>query len=202
MKKDFKREEGRYVGNGYYNYDLCKACKGKRCCAHYGCMYSPEDFIVLGDTKYTHEQRLIILTELLKQGKISIDMCWGTDLYWGPLNPLSKRPDIEKMLNGEGYLYLRARNKNRPVVDFQKFMTESNYPCINWNPEKGCCLSEEERPYCGRMLNPIVIKDGNGYEDYRCEMKNDAETETIKLWARHQELMYDLYRNIVKLNIK
>ena len=36
-------------------------------------MFSPLDFIVLKDPKYTHEQRLLILTELLKQGKISIE---------------------------------------------------------------------------------------------------------------------------------
>ena len=38
------REEGRYQVNGYYNYEICKECKGQKCCAHFGCMYSPKDF--------------------------------------------------------------------------------------------------------------------------------------------------------------
>jgi len=194
-------EKGRYVNNGYYGYDICRQCKGKKCCAHFGCMYSPHDFIVLKDEKYTHEQRLLILVELLKQGKISIDMCWGKDRYWGPLNPISRKPDIDKMANGDGFLYLRARNKNQPVIDLQQFLNEGNdYPCINWDPEKGCCLSEEERPFIGRMLMPVMEKSTDGNISFKCKLH--GEVETVELWGKYQLLMYDLYLKIRDLDIR
>lgn len=195
-----KTSQGRFVNNGYYNYDICKQCKGEHCCAHFGCMYSPNDFIVLKEESYSHEQRLLILTELVKLGKISIDMCWGKDSYLGPLNPISGKPDIDKMSNGDGFLYLRARNKGRPIVDLQHFLDKGNdYPCINWDPEKGCTLSEDERPFIGRMLMPVMIKTPTGGKVYRCKLH--GEVETIDLWAKHQLLMYDLYLKVRDLKI-
>ena len=192
--------EGQYEREGYYAYDICKRCKGKRCCAHFGCMYSPTDFIVLRDPRYTHDQQLLILTELLKQGKISIDMCWLKDTYLGPLNPMTHRPDIDKISNGDGMLYLRARNKDQPIVDLQFFLKEGgHYPCASWDPEKGCQLSEEERPYGGRMLKPVAISDESG-ESYICE--DIGPEEILNLWLKHQLLLYDLYLNVRDLDNK
>lgn len=192
--------EGRYERNGNYAYDICKRCKGKHCCAHFGCMFSPQDFIVLKDPKYTHEQQLLILTELLKQGKISIDMCWLKDTIFGPLNVMTKRPDIDKISDGDGMLYLRARNKDRPIVDLQYFLKEGgHYPCASWDPEKGCMLSEDERPYGGRMLKPVAIKDEHG-ESYICE--DVSQGEILNLWhnSQLQLLLYDLYLNVRDLD--
>lgn len=128
-------------------------------------------------------------------------MCWARDTDWGPLNPLTKIPDINKMSNGDGILYLRARNKNRPVIDFQKFLDETkDYPCINWDAKRGCCLSEHERPCVGRMLKPILVKYPDGHEDYKCQIQGEAEI--IASWEKYQLLMYDLYTKICKLGIK
>lgn len=200
MNETILLKEGRYEENGYYADEICKECKGKNCCAHFGCMYSPTDFIALTDPKYTHEQQLLILTELVKLGKISIDMCWAKDTFLGPLNPITKRPDIDKISNGDGFLYLRARNKDRPIVDLQFFIEAGgHYPCINWDPEKGCELSRDERPYIGRMLKPVALQstDGRGII-HKCEMQGEAET--LNLWTKHQLLMYDLYLNVRDLD--
>ena len=199
MKEIVTEKQGRYINNGYYDYDICKECKGKNCCAHFGCMYSAQDFIVLRDEKYTHDQRLMILTELLKQGNISIDMCWMKDRYLGPLHPITKRPDIDKISDGDGALYLRARNKDRPIIDFQYFLEEGkHYPCKNWDPEKGCQFSEEERPYGGRMLKPIAVTSGD-ITIHTCETV--GEDDAIKSWLKHQLLLYELYLNILELNL-
>lgn len=192
MQKKKILDEGRYIGNGYYAQHICKECGGKGCCAHFGCMYSPQDFIVLREEKCTHEQRLASLVELVKQGRISIDMVCLKDPSYGPLDPIGKKPDIDRMSDGYGYLFLRARNVNRPVVDFQFFMkTGNHYPCINWNPETGCTLSVDERPAIGRLLNPRLVEDPIGFSYYDCQQNGDVEV--IKEWGEHQLLMYDLW---------
>lgn len=199
--------EGRYLNNGYYAPEICAFCHkckkegkgGPRCCEHMGCMYSPSDFQVLRSDNYSHDQRLMFLTEMLKLGKISIDMCWGKDPYYGPLNVLSGRPDIDKMSNGDGYLYLRARNAGRPVVDFQFFLADTgDYPCIHWDKDKGCQLSETERPEGGRLLKP-VLKEIAGERYCACEQM--GEKEIIESWVKHQLLMYDLYLAVRDLDI-
>ena len=178
--------------NGYYDYQACKRCKGKGCCQHFPCFYAPWDFIVLSHDKYTHEERLIILTELLKQGKISIDMIWLADQEFGPLNPESKEPDLEKISNEDGCLFLRARAKDHPIIDFQYFLEEGhNFPCINWDPDKGCQYSEEERPYGGCMLKPFLAVV-NGENRIYCHDMVDYE-KFVEAWGKHQRLLYDLY---------
>lgn len=211
MEEEKKRErivaEGRYIENGYYAPEICSFCHqckaegipAPKCCEHLGCMYSPLDFEVLRSDAYTHEQRLLFFTELLKLGKISIDMCWFKDPYYGPLNVLSKRPDIDKMANDDGYLVLRARCTGRPVVDLQFFMKKGDYPCINWDLEHGCKLSQIERPAAGRLLKPVLLEcEGERY----CSCEQMGEEDILNHWAEHQLLMYDLYLAIRGLDIK
>ena len=188
-------DEGRYVGDGYYAKHICKECGGRGCCAHFGCMYSPQDFIVLREEKYTHKQRLLILTEMVKMGKISIDMVGLKDLTYGPLDPIGKKPDFDRMMEGYGYLYLRARNANRPVVDLQYFMERGHhYPCCNWDSNIGCTLPDAERPTIGRLLKPVLVEEKSRLRYYDCQM--NGEDEVIRAWGEHQALMYDLWWNV------
>lgn len=186
---------------GYFDYDVCRECKGKGCCQHFGCFYSPRDFSVIHDESYSYEEKVKELTDILKKGKISIDMIWIKDHDWGPLNPITGKPDIDKISNHDGYLFLRACNSNRPVIDFQKFLEEGhNYPCINWSPENGCAYSEEDRPYGGKMLKPVKIEITPEQSLYRCTDMIDYDL-FVGEWSEYQLLMYDLYIAIKDLNI-
>ena len=202
--------EGRYIDNGYYAPEICKLCHerkaqglgGPKCCEHMACFYSPADFIVLRSDTYTHEQKVKFFTEFLKLGKISIDMCYGKDWINGPLHFQTHRPDLDKISNGDGHLFLRARCAGRNVIDFQYFMEEGNdYPCINWDPNTGCMLSAEERPTGGRLLKPI-LKEFAGHKYCACEQV--GEVELMESWANPdiQLVLYDVYIAIRDLDIK
>lgn len=200
MDKQTIKKEGTFKETGYYDYSICSQCKGAHCCAHFGCMYAPQDFEVLRNPESTLEEQLEVLTQLLKEGKISIDMCWLRDPNYGPLHYLTHKPDIDKIANGDGLLYLRARNKGRPIVDLQFFLKkQQHFPCINWDPEKGCMLSEEERPYGGRILKPVAIIDKEtDVIIYRCE--DITPEEHVEPWMDYQLLMYYLYLAIRDFN--
>ena len=64
----------------------------------------------------------------IEKGRISID-------WWE-----SKNPEY----------YLRARHIFEPIVH-----GSWGGVCVNWNPEKGCELSWEERPLGGKALKPM-----------------------------------------------
>lgn len=199
--------QGRYIDNGYYAPEICQLCHqmkaegkgGPKCCEHMACIYSPLDFEVLRNDKYTHEQRVWVLTELLKCGNMAIDMCCYKDRTYGPLHYMTLRPDIDKMSDGDGYLFLRARSAGRGVIDFQYFMEEADYPCMHWDPENGCRLSKEERPAGGRLLRPI-LKERCGVRFCACEQV--GEEDILNHWAKHQLLMYDVYLAVRDLDIK
>lgn len=171
-------------GNGFFNYDVCKECKGARCCQHFGCFYAPEDFIVLRTGTYTEEQQLVILAELAKLGRLSIDMMTLKDRTYGPLNPETLKPDLQRIKNEEGCLFLRVRNAGREVNDFQYFMEEGNYfPCSQWSAERGCSFKEDERPFGGRMIEPRRYGNCVDHTDY---------TELMLKWLPHQEVLVKL----------
>ena len=165
----------------------------------YGLPLFSVGFEVLRSDIFTHEQRVLFFTEMLKLGKISIDMCWFKDQRFGPLNCMTLRPDIDKMSNGDGYLVLRARCAGRSVVDLQYFMEEVDYPCINWNPEKGCMLSQTERPAGGRLLKPRLMEQN---DTRYCSCEQMGEADILEHWAKHQFLMYDVYIAVRDLDIK
>lgn len=176
-----------------HNEMICKGCKGKGCCQHFPCFYIADDFKVLREKKYTHEMKVRFLVEYIKIGNVAIDMmCYGDRVY-GPLNCLSKKPDIDKISNRDGVLFLRARAKGRPVVDFQLFLDEGGYyPCINWSLEKGCSLMKDERPYTGRMLIPRIggrCIDTSNYEAF------------FESWYKNRLVMYDVYMAVKDMSI-
>ena len=121
------------------------------------------------------------------------------DRDFGPLHFQTLKPDIDKISNGDGYLFLRARCAGRPVVDFQYFMNGEDYPCINWNPETGCVLSKIERPAGGRLLKP-VLKEWGGSRYCACEQM--GEEDILNHWIEHQLVLYDLYLAVRDLDIQ
>lgn len=109
------------------NKDICKKCGG-RCCKKSGCDYSPSDFTDLSFNA---------LLEKLNEGKISIVAALR----------------IEKLPNGSKYvnpfLYLRARNLNRDIIDLFSMKTT----CSQLT-EIGCKYNFDERPSYGKNLVP------------------------------------------------
>lgn len=183
--------------NGYFAYDICKECKGKHCCQHFGCYYSAKDFPFLYEENVSYEEKLEFLVDKIMSGRISIDMIKMGDQFYGPLNPLTNRPDIDKIGNRDGYLFLRARNQGQPVVDFQFFLEErKNFTCVNWSQEGGCYYSEEDRPYTGKMLKPVKLAN----QFFRCIDTTNYDLFAEE-WGKHQLLIYDLYLKVRNMNI-
>lgn len=182
--------------NGYFDYELCKECKGK-CCRHFGCFCSPLDFAPFRENA-SEEECLKYLVERFKTGRYAIDMIRLRDKVWGPLNPETKEPDEEKIRNHHGYLFIRARSVDASIIDFQVLMdTTKDHQCINWSLEHGCAFSEEDRPYSGRKLRPIRGKNGG----FACSDMADYD-ELAEEWAKYRMLMYKLYLEVRELKIK
>lgn len=115
------------------NLDICRECGGK-CCIKCGCDYSAEDFFDLS--------------------------------YKGILNVLSKGDKsvvafvkFKTLANGkfiaEPFLYLRARNTNRDIVDLISMKTRCSQLGDN-----GCSHSYDERPFGGKNLIPVRRENG------------------------------------------
>lgn len=182
-------------GRGYFDYDTCKKCKGKYCCQHFACVYVPQDFPVLQSIGNSREQ---IVSELFQQiqenQNISLDLILFNDGVWGPINPETKEPDKNRIDNADGFLMLRARCKRRPIIDFQIFFDKGkDYPCINWSLENGCALSQDSRPFSGRMLKPVVFEGYPLERKYCCSTADEDYDFMAFEWAKYQDCMYDLY---------
>ena len=150
------------MGNIYINKDLCSKCKGS-CCKVSGCMYMPSDFKKM---KY-----ITIKKELLK-GNISIDAF--------PVKNLSFNKDAWTLI-----LFLRARNKDKDVVD----LFTSDGPCKMLG-ENGCFYDEDERPSCGLMVKPTFV---NG----PCPKTFD-DGEFMRSWLKHQSVLEQLLEEFTK----
>lgn len=118
------------------NYEMCYLCGGM-CCMKSGCDYSAKDF---KDCSYN------TLVKELAKGNISI-VC------------LLKFKDDRSY---EAFLYLRARNTNRDIIDLVSIKTR----CALLG-EKGCMYDYKHRPYGGKNLiprkdiNSLCIPDKN-----------------------------------------
>ena len=115
-------------------------------------MYMPSDFKKM---KY-----ITIKKELLK-GNISIDAF--------PVKGFNL--DAWTLI-----LFLRARNKDKDVVD----LFTSGGPCKMLG-ENGCFYDEDERPSCGLMVKPTFV---NG----PCPKTFD-DGEFMRSWLKHQSLL-------------
>ncbi len=107
------------------NKELCKTCG--RCCKKSGCDYYVEDF---------ENFKINYLEKKLREGNISIVAA----LHFSIVNGKTVR---------KPFLYLRARNKHRDVVDLLSLKTT----CASLT-ETGCSYDFEHRPSGGKYLVP------------------------------------------------
>lgn len=147
------------------NYSMCRQCGGK-CCKGYAGSYVPEDF--------QQEMTADLLVSLLKEGKVAIDW-WEGDARKTKINP---RDSYELLRT----CYLRPRHVNEGAIQ-----GSWGGQCVNWSLEKGCSLSEKERPYQCRMLIP-KMKDN----EYICDTKKEdkASKQDIAIrWIPYQTVI-------------
>lgn len=134
------------------NLEVCKKCGGM-CCKKSGCD------LWLDDIEDKSQKGIL---ELLATGMYSIVSFMNF-----------------KVINGKvcnmPFLYLRARNKNRDVVDLLSMKTT----CVNLTSD-GCSFSYADRPSGGKNLTP---KDGG-----MCKPKEDP-LEKLKLYAPYQNVL-------------
>lgn len=126
------------------NKEICSKCGGA-CCKSFACACSPEDF----------NYDINLMKQALESGNYSIDFIRNDSssfihnlnggLYLS-LNRIIVSPD-------ESFI-IRARNKDRPIVDILHKEYDDEGPCVFWSVEKGCSLSFNERPKFGRTLIP------------------------------------------------
>lgn len=132
--------------------DLCKACGGM-CCKKSGCDYYVTDF-------KTIDKGTIL--KALETGEISI-----TSTFISNGNKLKP------------FLYLRARNKDRDIVDLFSMKKE-----CSMLTSTGCSYDLEHRPSGGVNLIP----KRNILGRFTCYQLNNQYREIIK-WAPYQNLL-------------
>lgn len=168
----------------FENRDICRECGGY-CCKKCGCDYSPDDFENL---------KIDYLQSLLEKGNISIVS-------------YQKFKQINGMIINEPFLYLRARNKNRPIVDLLSMKTT----CASLQ-EDGCKFSLQERPKggvnlipasgdtpCYPLENPLDIV--NGWKNHQKTLMNLVKRLTGKSTNRQlEEDVYRLFLDVIEGN--
>lgn len=142
----------------YENKELCSSCKGM-CCKKSGCDYFVSDF-----ERITKDE---ILKALLP-GKISIVSAFKKSVINGKviLTP---------------FLYLRARNKDRDIVDL--FSMKKTCSMLT---DTGCSYSLEDRP--GGGVNLIPKKNG-------CKLLKDP-IEEMRKWEPYQGVLAKIVKRI------
>lgn len=143
----------------YENSEACKKCGGF-CCKKCGCDYAATDFENL---------KIDFLQKKLEEGYISIvSFC-----------------DFKK-INGNliniPFLYLRARNVNRPMVDLLSMKTS----CASLINDR-CRYSIEDRPKGG--VNLLPIGDGKCYP-------YEEPLEIVKTWDSSQKVLARLVKRL------
>lgn len=149
----------------YENKELCKQCGGK-CCKKCGCDYFPKDF-----SEFTTNA----LLEKIMGGDISVVATLV----------ISVLPNGNEYL--EPILLLRARNKNRPIVDLLSFKTT----CASLT-EEGCKYDYENRPSGGKNLIPK--------ENDKCYQLNNPK-EILEEWRRYQKILHRIVKRITGKNV-
>lgn len=142
------------------NLDICKKCGGY-CCKKCGCDYAVEDFL---------EIKKDYLLSKLEEGYISIVSIQNFKIL--PNGEMVNLP----------FLYLRARNINRPVVDLLSMKTT----CASLT-DMGCQFDYEHRPMGGKNLVPV--------EGMRCYPREDA-INIVKGWERYQNILEKIVKRL------
>lgn len=144
----------------YENLDICGKCGGK-CCKKSGCDYYPED---IKTSAYKE------ILEILECGNISIVSLLVINEYKG------------KMLV-EPFLYLRARNIDRDVIDLFSFKKQ-----CSMLGDDGCKYSFEERPTGAKMLIPK--------ENGMCSRDSEEINKFKEKWAPYQKTLSKIVKKI------
>ena len=137
------------------NLDICKECGGM-CCKKSGCDYSAADF---DNCSYNN------LVKELSKGDKSI-ICY-----------MKFKEDALGNVTYEPFLYLRARNNDRDIIDLVSIKTGCALLL-----DTGCSLDYKHRPMGGRNLKPVDSREG------ACvPLKNPMDI--VKSWKPHQKTL-------------
>ena len=147
----------------YENKNICAECGG-RCCKKSGCDYFITDFESMS-TAY--------LEEFLKQGYASIVALLNVD-------ELNGRYIIEPVLT------IRARNKNRDIIDLVSMKTE----CMSLT-ETGCKFDITKRPSGGSTFMPK--------ENGKCE-ETVSKLEEVKKFLPYQRTLQRLVKRFTGMS--
>ena len=154
------------------NLEMCKQCGGK-CCKHFGCEISPEDF----KNGVTYEN----IKKKIDEGLISIDW-WEGNVFEEIENHPLRNKEIEKVL------YLRMRNIDSPIID----PSWEGGQCIALTPT-GCKFSYDERPKGGRELIPNIIDDR-----IQCYNNTFSKKDCAIAWYEYKDILERLYNEYLE----
>lgn len=149
----------------FENKELCRECGGK-CCKKSGCDYYVTDFDVINKAS---------MIEVLDSGKVSI------------VAALMMEETKDDKLLKTPFLYLRARNVGRDVVD----LFSLKHQCTMLQSD-GCAYSLEERPSGGVNFIP--------YENDKCK-RCDNPKEEIRKWEPYQNLLMKLVKRYTHMSV-
>lgn len=148
----------------YENIELCKTCG--YCCQKSGCDYFVSDF---------ESMKIDYLQDVLNEGRVSIV---------ASLN-------FKRLANGKlivlPLLSLRARNKNRDIIDLFSFKTK----CASLE-ENGCHYDIEKRPSGGVSLIPKPNR--------KCYSEVNR-LEELKKWEPYQKVLERLVKRYTKMSV-
>lgn len=149
------------------NKEICAKCGGY-CCKKSGCDYSPNDFESL---------KINYLQSKLEEGYISIVS--AQDFLETANGRIINRP----------FLYLRARNINRPMIDLLSMKTT----CKSLKSD-GCKYNLEDRPSGGVNLIP---EDGN-----KLCYPLRPPLEIVKEWQIYQNILARLVKRMTGKSVQ
>lgn len=147
----------------FENKAICKTCG--RCCKKSGCDYSAADFKELS-TNYLQQQ--------LEKGDISI-------VSYLKFTHTNSKTYVSP------FLYLRARNINRPIVDLLSMKTT----CSKLT-DTGCSYTLEKRPRGGVNLIP--------QKNHQCYPLEDPY-KIVSTWAKYQSVLQRLVKRFTGITV-
>jgi len=149
----------------FENKEICSRCGGI-CCKKSGCDYIPSDFENLSINS---------LAAILEEGNISI----------------VSAIKFERLPNGKIYvnpfLYLRARNTNRPIVDLFSLKTKCSQLTDN-----GCRYDISKRPSGGVNLIP---------DENLCYHK-ESPLKLMSYWESYQKILSKLVKRLTGYTVE
>lgn len=149
------------------NFKRCRKCGGK-CCKKSGCDYWIEDF---DDLSYSG------LLKVLSEGNISIVA--AADFM-----------RVDGRLVFSPFLYLRARNIDRDVVDLISMKTR-----CSMLTDIGCSYSYEERPSGGKNLRPKKWIFGTCRPVY-------SPRDKVLEWEPYQGVLRKIVKNYTGMSVE